>query len=201
MTLRDKVALVEQGRVNEFFRETFADWARVSDTVYDRKGGRIAARGLYDREDVRQEIMLAAVEAVHKHDPARGPLLEHMVFVATRDGIRRSVRGSGWTGRDATREFADTPHEPEAFYGIAQEQHADYASRVVQQLVGVAETELEQEVCAMALEHGVADVAAELAAGPAWYGAMDVDEARFLVRRVLRALVERWETAGKKNGQ
>lgn len=201
MTLREKVVLIEQGRVNEFFRETFDDWARVSDTVYDRKGGRIAARGLYDREDVRQEIMLAAVEAVHSHDPKRGPILAHMVFVATRDGIRRSVRGSGWSGRDATREFVDMPCEPEQFYDIVEECAEDVASRVVRELVGLAETELEQEVCAIALEHGVTGVGAELAAGPAWYGAMDADEAQFLARRVLRTLVERWETAGKKNGQ
>lgn len=199
--MREKAVLIEQGRVNEFFRETFADWSRVSDTVYDRKGWRIAARGLYDREDVRQEIMLAAVEAVRTHDPKRGPILPHMVFVATRDGIRRSVRGSGWIGRDATREFVDMPYEPEQLYDVADESAEEFASRVVSELAGLAETELEHDVCAMALEHGVSEVAAELAAGPAWYGAMDVDEAQFLVRRVLRTLVERWETAGKKNGQ
>lgn len=199
-TINEKVGLLEQGRVNEFFRETLPHWSRIADSAYDRKGKRIAARGLYDREDVRQEVMLAAVEAVGKHDPKRGPIAPHLVFVGTRDGIRRSVRGSGWTGRTPTREFFDVPCDPEVLHSI-QEGVEDYASRVMRDLAELAVSELEHEVCEMALQHGVAEVAAELAAGPAWYGAMDVDDAQLLVLRVLRALVERWDTAGKKNGK
>ena len=63
-TITDNIALAEQGELDRFFCATHKHWTKIARDSFAKKGRRIVERGLYAREDVEQEVLLAAVEAV-----------------------------------------------------------------------------------------------------------------------------------------
>lgn len=197
-TLRASLAALREGRIDfaQFVALTGATWERAAGYFLRRWPGQAAVC----EEDLRQEILLAAWQAVRAWDPERGVPLHKFVWYATgvaaTKAMKRTLRYS------PTREQQTIWTLPLPREDGPDEERQEKVAVVREALAAAADQEgLESEVAAALLDgRGLGELAQDLYDDPAsrWrYWLCSEQEAESRVRAAAGRLARRNGGAGR----
>jgi hypothetical protein len=152
-----------------YLRKTLPYWAKMAHRLmrrHKRYTAALSARhGIHVQStfflcnDLLQELLLALLEAVRTHDPARGPMAPHVLHVVLRNVSYRSLIAEGWRVRNLAvqLEYRTPRKDAEDNEDWAIPKQEGFTHSMARKMLAASETREEAVVATLLVAKGASE--------------------------------------------